>query len=53
MFWFDKINDDALFCDNREFSGVLCDGRQFEVKPDILADFTSLPFMTIQSTHIQ
>lgn len=44
MFWFDKQNPLAVFCDNREFSGELCDGRTFEVKPDILADFTSLPF---------
>jgi 23S rRNA G2069 N7-methylase RlmK/C1962 C5-methylase RlmI len=44
MFWFDKQNPLAVFCDNREFTDTLCDGRVFEVKPDILADFTSLPF---------
>lgn len=44
MFWFDKHNPSAVFCDNREFSGKLCDGRTFEVKPDIIADFTALPF---------
>lgn len=44
MFWFDKQNPLALFCDNREFEGELCDGRTFEVKPDMLADFTALPF---------
>jgi hypothetical protein len=44
MFWFDKHNPLAVFCDNREFEGVLCDGRAFEVNPDIIADFTALPF---------
>lgn len=44
MFWFDKQNPLTVFCDNREFSGELCDGRTFEVKPDIIADFTALPF---------
>lgn len=44
MFWFDKQNPLTVFCDNREFSGELCDGRTFEVKPDVIADFTALPF---------
>jgi hypothetical protein len=44
MFWFDKQNPLAVFCDNREFTDTLCDGRTFEVKPDIIADYTNLPF---------
>ena len=44
MFWFDKTNPLVIFADNREFSGTLCDGRTFEVKPDIIADYTNLPF---------
>ena len=44
MFWFDKANPLVIFADNREFSGTLCDGRTFEVKPDIIADYTNLPF---------
>jgi hypothetical protein len=44
MFWFDKNNPLAVFCDNREITHTLCDGRTFEVKPDIVADFTALPF---------
>jgi ubiquinone/menaquinone biosynthesis C-methylase UbiE len=50
MFWFDKNNPDVLFCDNREFEGEIWqskDGtqhRHISIKPDILADFTSLPF---------
>lgn len=52
MFWFDKQNPQTLFCDNREFFGELCDGRTFEVKPDILADFTALPFEDENFYHV-
>ena len=52
MFWFDKQNPHTLFCDIREFSGELCDGRTFEVKPDILADFTALPFENETFWHV-
>lgn len=45
MMWFDKRNPAALYLDNRELSNVeLCDGRKFSVEPDIIADFTNLPF---------
>ncbi len=44
MFYFDKSNPLVLFCDIRHESHVLCDGRQLEVKPDIQADFRTLPF---------
>ena len=44
MFWFDKENPLVTFMDNREYSGELCDGRYFEVNPDIVADFTDIPF---------
>ena len=44
MFWYDKHPKDVVFCDNREISTILCDGRTLEVKPDIIADFTNLPF---------
>lgn len=46
MFWFDKDNPDVVFCDKREEEHNLCDGRFFEVKPDVLTDFTDLPFET-------
>ena len=53
MFWFDKDNPHVLFCDNREFSGDLWRGvRPFEVKPDMLADFTALPFEDEVFYHI-
>lgn len=52
MFWFDKENPAVLFCDNREFSGELIDGRKFEVKPDIVCDFTTLPFEDESFYHV-
>lgn len=44
MFYFDKENPDVLFCDNREIERRLIDGRTFEVRPDVVADFRQLPF---------
>jgi len=44
MFWFDKQNPDVLFADIRDESDVLCDGRTLNVSPDIIADFTNMPF---------
>lgn len=45
MMWFDKHNPAALYLDNRAIQDVeLCDGRKFSVEPDVVADFTSLPF---------
>lgn len=44
MFWFDKNNPEARFIDRRKEKHVLCDNRKLEIKPDIVADFTDLPF---------
>ena len=44
MFWFDKKNENALYMDNRILDTALCDGRKLVVKPDIVADFKSMPF---------
>lgn len=44
MFYFDKNDPRVLFCDKRKLHTTLCDGRTFEVKPDVIADFTQLPF---------
>ena len=44
MFWFDKHHPDVLFSDIRETEEELCDGRILKVKPDVIADFRSLPF---------
>lgn len=44
MFWFDKQNPLALYCDIRKGEYELCDGRKFSVSPDMIADFRNLPF---------
>lgn len=44
MFYFDKNDSRVLFQDIRELSTELCDGRHFEVKPDVIADFTNMPY---------
>ena len=44
MFWFDRSTADVVFVDIREENHVLCDGRELEIKPDIVADFRQLPF---------
>lgn len=47
MFWFDKHNPLALFVDKR-FETVTAKDRDkirtIEIKPDVIADFTNLPF---------
>ncbi len=44
MFYFDKSDPRVLFQDIRSEQMTLCDGRNFEVKPDIMGDFTSMQF---------
>lgn len=44
MMWFDKNNNDTVFVDRRTESMRLCDGRVLNVRPDIEADFTNMPF---------
>lgn len=44
MFYFDKNDPRVLFQDIRSVETELCDGRPFKVKPDIQADFTSMPY---------
>lgn len=44
MFYFDKKDTRVLFQDIREVETTLCDGRHFEVKPDVVADFTNMPY---------
>lgn len=44
MFWFDRKNPDATYLDKRMEHHILCDGRTLEISPDIVADFTNLPF---------
>lgn len=44
MFYFDKNDPRVLFCDKRKLDTHLCDGRHFEINPDVQCDFTDLPF---------
>ena len=44
MVWFDKADSRVLFGDVRDESWELCDGRRFDVKPDMLMDYRDLPF---------
>ncbi len=49
--WFDKNNDETIFGDIREESHVLCDGRTLEINPDVVIDFTKMPFSD-ESFHL-
>ena len=44
MMWFDKKDKRCVFADKRQEKTTLCDGRQLVVDPDILMDFTNMPF---------
>lgn len=45
MFWFNKENPNVVFCDNREVPHhEYYTDRYIEIKPDVVCDFTSLPF---------
>ena len=44
MFYFDKNDPRVLYMDCRSMATKLCDGRQFEVKPDVIGDFTQMEF---------
>lgn len=44
MFYFDKESPSVLFCDERDVTETLCDGRTLTVDPDIVCDVTDIPF---------
>ena len=44
MMWFEKENPLAVYMDKRTCNETLCDGRTLEVSPDVVADFTNMPF---------
>lgn len=55
MFWFDKQNPNVLFVDKRSETVTAKDRdkvRTIEVKPDIVADFTNLPFEDNSFNHV-
>lgn len=44
MFWFDRKDPRAVFCDIRSESHILCDGRTHNIAPNVICDFRALPF---------
>lgn len=44
MFWFDKNNPLVVFQDKRNLKTELCDGRSLIIAPDVIADFTKMPW---------
>ncbi len=44
MFHFDKENPEVLFMDIRSEDILCSDGRKIKVRPDLVADFTNMPF---------
>lgn len=45
MFWFDKNNPNVTYCDNRIVpKHEFYKNRYIEINPDVVCDFTSLPF---------
>lgn len=58
MFWFDRADSRAVFVDKRSETHTLTDSsstggsRQLVVAPDIIADFTALPFADGQFAHV-
>lgn len=44
MMWFDKTDHRAIFCDIRQSSHQLCDGRELHINPDKVMDFCNIEF---------
>lgn len=44
MFWFDKVHPKTIYMDNRVLEDTLCDGRKLVISPDVVGDFTRMPF---------
>lgn len=44
MFWYNHNHTDTVYMDNRQLTDTLCDGRQLVVAPDVVGDFTKMPF---------
>lgn len=44
MMWFDRQDQRALFGDIRSEEHTLCDGRAFNITPDLNMDFRDMPF---------
>ena len=46
MFWFDREHEETVYMDNRTLETTLCDGRKLIVKPDVVADFRKMPYVS-------
>lgn len=44
MMWFDRQDQRALFGDIRSEEYTLCDGRAFNITPELAMDFRAMPF---------
>ena len=44
MFWFNKEHPAVLFMDNRQDEYVMTNSRNCFINPDIIGDFTDMPF---------
>ena len=45
MFYFDKNDHRVLFMDIRNITTTLCDGRRFDISPDVVGDFRAMEFV--------
>ena len=58
MFWFDKTDERAVFQDRRNEAHALPDKsskggvRALEIRPDVVADFTAIPFPDDSFCHV-
>jgi hypothetical protein len=43
-FWYDKNNPDVTYMDIRELDTTTCDGRRWKIDPDVIGDYTNMPF---------
>lgn len=44
LMWHQKYHPDAVYCDIRQGTETLSDGREVHINPDQVADFRRLPF---------
>jgi ubiquinone/menaquinone biosynthesis C-methylase UbiE len=52
MFWFDKYDERVIFGDIRKENHILCDNRKLVISPDVLFDFTEIPFKDNQFSMV-
>jgi hypothetical protein len=52
MFWFDKENPNVVFGDIRDENLTMCNGKELKINPDMVLDFTNLPFDNDSFYHV-